>query len=361
MQKTSVCLALLWLPLTASGHHSFLSRFDRQSLMEIEGDVTALMWRNPHTYMTLHVADADGRVADWEIETSSLSVLRRQGVVGTIAVGDHVRIAGYPPTGEKKEIYVRHVLLADGRELLMDTGLKPRWSERTVGSDSVLAVREGDPSRPELGIFRVWSFVRNGPRLFREVVDPTFDVQSYPMTAAARAALAEFDIVAQNPTAHCAPKGMPTIMEQPYPIELVQLDDGDILLRIEEYDLERMIYMRRDAGGADTSANGAVGRSSTSALPRSPLGFSTGIWDGRTLVVTTSRVSWPYFSQIGIPQSPSAEIVERFAPTADGSRLDYSVTVTDPPTFTEAVTLSTYWIYVPGVALLPYECAERDQ
>jgi hypothetical protein len=92
-----------------------------------------------------------------------------------------------------------------------------------------------------------------------------------------------------------------------------------------------------------------------------PLGLSTGAWDGRTLVVTTKRVSWPYFSQMGIPQSPAVEIVERFAPTADGSRLDYSLTVTDPPTFTEPVTVSTYWIYVPGVELLPYQCAERHQ
>jgi hypothetical protein len=267
--------------------------------------------------------------------------------VDTFAVGDHVRLAGFPPVGEKKEMYVRHVLLADGRELLMDTGLKPRWSERTLGSDSELAIREGDPSDPELGIFRVWSFVRNGPRLFREVVDPTFDVLSYPMTEAARAALAGFDFATQNPTANCAPKGMPTIMEQPYPIEFAKLDGGVIVLRIEEYDLERTIYMRRDT--------------LPSALPRSPLGLSTGSWDGRTLVVTTTRVSWPYFSQIGIPQSPTVEIVERFAPTEDGSRLDYSLTVTDLATFTEPVTLSTYWIYVPGVELLPYRCAERHQ
>jgi hypothetical protein len=335
------------LPLTTGAHHSFLGRFDRLSIMELEGDVTALMWRNPHTYMTLRVVSSDGNSADWEIETSSLSVLRRQGVVDTFAVGDHVRIAGYPPVGPKKEMYVRHVLLPDGRELLMDTGLKPRWSDRTLGGDSVLAVRAGDPSRPELGIFRVWSFVRNGPRLFREVVDPTFDVQSYPMTEAARRALAEFDFATQNPTANCAPKGMPTIMEQPYPIELVELDGGNILLRIEEYDLERLIFMNSRA---------------TFELPQSsPLGFSTGAWDGRTLVVTTKRVSWPYFSQIGIPQSPAAEILERFAPTEDGSRLDYSLTITDPATFTEPVTLSTYWIYVPGVELLPYRCAERHQ
>jgi hypothetical protein len=349
------------LPLAAGAHHSFFGRFDRQGMMELEGEVTEVLWRNPHTYLTLRAVDANGATADWEIETSSLSVLRRQGIVDTIHVGDRIRIAGYPPTSDKNEIYVRHVLLPDGRELLMDTGLQPRWSERTLGGDSVLAVREGDPSRSELGVFRIWSFVRNGPRLFREVVDPTFDVQSYPLTDAARTALAEFDIVTQNPTANCLPKGMPTIMEQPYPIELVQLDDGDVLLRIEEYDLERAIHMDGDAGTDSGDGDAATPARVTSEIPLSPLGFSTGVWDGRTLVVTTTRVSWPYFSQIGIPQSPAVAIVEHFAPTADGSRLDYSMTVTDPATFTEPVTVSTYWIYVPGVELLPYECAERHQ
>jgi hypothetical protein len=344
---STLLAAMLLAPLGASGHHSFFGRFDRQSMMEIEGELTELLWRNPHTYLTLRTIDANGTATDWEVETSSLSVLKRQGLVeGTLKLGDRIKIAGFPPVGAKREIYVRHVLLPDGRELLMDTGLTPRWSSRALGEASVLSISEGDASQPDLGLFRVWSFVRRGPRLFPEVVDPTFDVQSYPMTAAARAALAAYDIVSQNPTANCAPKGMPTIMEQPYPIEFVALDGGDIELRIEEYDLERIIHMDK----------ATVTRELTEP---SPLGFSLGAWDGSALVVTTTRVSWPYFSQIGIPQSEDVKIVERFAPTADGSRLDYRMTVTDPATFTEPVTLSTYWIWIPGVELLPYQCTER--
>ena len=45
-----------------------------------------------------------------------------------------------------------------------------------------------------------------------------------------------------------------------------------------------------------------------------PLGDSVGRWDGATLVVTTTRISWPFFSQLGIRQSPAVEIVERFTP-----------------------------------------------
>jgi hypothetical protein len=325
----------------ATAHHSFFGRFDTLTLTELEGEVTEVLWRNPHAYLTVSV---DG--VTWDVETSSLTVLKRMGIdEGTIRVGDRIRIAGNPPIGEKREMYARHMLLPDGRELLLNVGLKPRWTARAVGDDGLLMARTGDSSRPELGIFRVWSHTRTIARLFPEVTDASVDIQAYPLTPAARAALAQFDRARDNPTANCVPKGMPTIMEAPYPIEFVQQPGGDILLRLEEYDLERPIYMRQN-----------VARE----LPApSPLGFSVGRWDGSALVVTTTRISWPFFSQLGIRQSPASEIVERFAPTADGSRLDYEMTVTDPATFTRPVVLSQHWLWLPSVQLLPYECTSR--
>jgi hypothetical protein len=336
-------LGLAALPAAAAAHHSFFGRFDTQRLVELEGEVTDVLWRNPHAYFSLR---ADGVV--WEIETSSLTVLKRMGIEdGTIRVGDRIRIAANPPAGAKKEMYARHVLLPDGRELLLNVGLQPRWTnrEKVVGDERLLMARAGDPSRPELGIFRVWSHTRTIARLFPEVTDPTVDINAYPLTPAARAELARFDRSTDNPTANCVPKGMPTIMEAPYPIELVRQDNGDILLKLEEYDLVRPIYMSADV---------------TRELPQpSPLGFSVGRWDGTTLVVTTTRINWPFFSQLGIRQSPDVEIVERFTPTADGSRLDYEMTVTDPATFTRPVVLRQYWLWLPSVTLLPYECTVR--
>jgi len=326
------------VPGAAAAHHSFFGRFDTLTLAELTGEVTEVSWRNPHAYFTV---EAEG--VTWEIETSSLTVLKRMGIDdGAVRVGDRIRIAGNPAVGDKKEMYARHVLLPDGRELLLNVGLKPRWTEHAVGDESLLMARTGDASRPDLGIFRVWSHTRTIARLFPEVTDPTADIQAYPLTPAARVALAEFDRATDNPTANCVPKGMPTIMEAPYPIEFVQQPEGDILLRLEEYDLERPIYMRQNVAWE---------------LPQpSPLGFSVGRWEGSTLVVTTTRINWPFFSQLGIRQSPAVEIVERFSPTADGSRLDYEMTVTDPATFTQPVVLSQHWLWLPSVRLLPYEC-----
>jgi hypothetical protein len=328
---------------SAGAHHSFFGRFDTQRLVELEGEVTDVLWRNPHAYFSVR---ADGVV--WEIETSSLTVLKRLGIAeGTIRVGDRVRIAANPAAGAKKEMYARHVLLPDGRELLLNVGLKPRWSgsDRAVGDESLLMAREGDGSRPDLGLFRVWSHTRTIPRLFPEVTDAAVDINAYPLTAAARGELATFDRSTDNPTANCVPKGMPTIMEAPYPIEFVRQDNGDILLKLEEYDLTRYIYMNPSA----TRSRSAPG----------PLGDSAGRWDGATLVVRTTRISWPFFSQLGIRQSPDVEIVERFTPTADGSRLDYEMTVTDSKTFTRPVVLHQYWLWLPSVTLLPYECTVR--
>ncbi len=331
------------LPATAAAHHSFFGRFDTRSLVELTGEVTEVLWRNPHAYFSLRV---DG--VTWEIETSSLTVLKRMGIdEGTIRVGDRITIAANPPTGDKREMYARHALLPNGRELLLNVGLQPRWTGRdnAIGDESLLMAREGDGSRPELGIFRVWSHTRTIARLFPEVTDASVDINAYPLTPAARAQLAAFDRSTDNPTANCVPKGMPTIMEAPYPIEFVRRDNGDILLKLEEYDLTRTIYMRTDV---------------TRELPQpSPLGFSVGRFDGPTLVVTTTRISWPFFSQLGIRQSPAVEIVERFTPTADGSRLDYEMTVTDAATFTRPVVLRQHWLWLPTVTLLPYECAVR--
>ena len=164
MRGAAACLlALAALPGVAAAHHSFFGRFDTLTLVELEGEVTDVLWRNPHAYFSVR---ADGVV--WEIETSSLTVLKRLGIEpGTIRVGDRVRVAANPPVGAKKEMYARHVLLPDGRELLLNVGLKPRWTsgDLAVGDESLLMARSGDGSRPDLGIFRVWSHTRTIARL----------------------------------------------------------------------------------------------------------------------------------------------------------------------------------------------------
>jgi hypothetical protein len=161
------------------------------------------------------------------------------------------------------------------------------------------------------------------------------------LTEAARASLEEYDPVVDDPLLNCGLKGMPPIMGAPYPIEFV--DEGDtIVLRLEEYDLRRMIYMESQEESPEPSI----------------LGHSTGRWDGDTLVVETTAINYGYFTTNGIPLSDEVEIIERFTPTEDASRLAYEITVIDPATFSEPVVMDKSWVWLPDVRIEPYECDE---
>ena len=92
------------------------------------------------------------------------------------------------------------------------------------------------------------------------------------------------------------------------------------------------------------------------------MGHSAGRWEGDTLVVTTTRVGWPYFDLnaplLGFPQSEAVRIVERFKLRDGGRELGYDLQVTDPGTFTEPLALTDYliWRAEPGMAREPYDC-----
>jgi hypothetical protein len=133
---------------------------------------------------------------------------------------------------------------------------------------------------------------------------------------------------------------MPVTMFDPVPMEIV--DAGErILIRVQEYDVERVIHMNPGA---------------PSPAP-SPLGHSVGRWDGETLVVTTTRVDWPQANPYGTPQSNRVSFVERFRFLPQNAALHYTITVTDPEIFTRPMTFERTRPWTPGVELVPFNCA----
>jgi hypothetical protein len=344
--RTSLGLAVLAagaFAARASAHHSVSAWFDTtSSLTELEGEVTEMRWQNPHVVFTLRVADGSGRSTLWDIETLSISGIQRWGITQDLfGVGDELKVAGNPSRRNSTNLFVRNILLPSGREIVL--GGAARWSQQTMRASEVLQVQEGDTSRPELGIFRTWSSGSGGGFLFPEALDPRFDFSRYPLTPAAKAALAAFDFETDDPTNDCTPKGMPTIMEQPYPLEFRDYG-ARIEIRMEEYDTVRTIHM--DAAAAAAEAEAAPARN----------GYSVGRWDGGTLVVTTTKSSWGHFDSVGIPLSAAAVIVERFTPSEDGAKLDYSMTVTDAATFTAPVEMKKFWIWRPEIEVERYAC-----
>jgi len=334
--RLAVCLIAMFVlaPVSGDAHHSVRGTFDTDTVVEKAGVVTEVRWQNPHVRFTVAVTDEDGEL--WEIETTSLSTLRRRQLAADfLSPGDEVRIAGSPAINGDRELYVRNILLPSGEEVLLQNSVTPRWSQQVLGAAQDDR-QEGDRSAPELGIFRVWSTpVRNSPIWKAE----------YPLTAAAQASVAAFDPAVDSPTLNCAPKGMPTIMEQPYPMEF--RDDGDrILFLMEEYNTVRPIHLTDESG--------------TAAPVASRLGYSTGRWEGQTLIVDTTAIDWDHFDRDGIPLGSDARIVERFTLAEEGSRLNYEMTVIDPDTFTEPVVMEKFWLWFPEVVVERYDCVADE-
>ncbi len=344
LRYISILLLLTSLPVLA--HHSFFGRFNTTGNLELEGEVTKVSWRNPHAHIFLKVKGADGSVTEWDLESGSPTLMTRAGVpADAIKVGDHIKVSAYPPTTALKEAFATNALLPNGQELVLQTGVKPHFTDKAVGDFSYRFRTEGDRSHPELGLFRVWTFTGSDGFLFPESINRNYDLNKYPMTPAAKAALAKFNPATDNPTNNCTPKGMPLIMEQPLPME-IKKQGGDIAIRIEEYDLTRVIHMNLSAAPAGTKT--------------SPLGYSVGHYEDKTLVVTTDHISWPHFNQAGIPQSEKSVITERFTATEEGSVLAYAVTVNDPVNFTKLVELSKKMLYIPSETIIPFNCAENS-
>ena len=98
-------------------------------------------------------------------------------------------------------------------------------------------------------------------------------------------------------------------------------------------------------------------QNTTPAAVASPLGFSTGHWEGDTLVVRTTNVVGGQFGR-GIAMGDDAEFLERISASDDGSRLNYTITVTDPSAFLEPAEITHHWIYLPGSTVPTYGCLE---
>jgi hypothetical protein len=328
-----VMLSAAVAPIALQAHHSG-SEYDFDKTIEIAGTLVDVKWQNPHVRLSVRSAnDAQGKSMTWDIEGSSLSVLRRTNATPEkLKTGDKVRVAGFASKKAPNRMLADNVLLADGTELVFMPGGRPRWASTAVGSRGTW-FDAGTAEKASAGIFRVWSTKLDAS-------EPLWQ-ERYPLTEAARKALQSWDPVNDSVARDCEPKGMPTIMEQPYPLEFVKQSDT-ILLRLEEYDTVRTIHLSDKVSHA--------------SLPTHRLGRSTGRWEGNTLVVKTDGITWPYIDPNGTPLSPAATLVERFTPTVDGARLEYSVVITDPRFLTEPVKLTRSWVARPNEAVKPYRC-----
>jgi hypothetical protein len=103
-------------------HHSVAANFDGSKAVEVTGKVKEFAIRNPHSQITLEVAQADGSTTEFFVEWSDKNALLRRTVpVDKLRVGDKVTITVSPSKRLPNLGYFRTAILPDG-SVLKDCG-----------------------------------------------------------------------------------------------------------------------------------------------------------------------------------------------------------------------------------------------
>jgi hypothetical protein len=148
------------------------------------------------------------------------------------------------------------------------------------------------------------------------------------------------------PMAHCKPTGLPILNSVPLPYKIVQTPRLIVIL-YEENTVFRQIFLD--------------GRQPIKDAEPRWMGYSTGKWDGDTLVVDTvgfNDQSW--LDAMGHPHSENLHLTERFR-RRDTGHLEVEVTIDDPKSYTKPITYTQKATLLPNEDLLEYFCTENEK
>jgi len=106
--------AFLLTGAESPAHHAVASVYDLNTEIVLEGLLTKLNFRNPHSNLLLEVPNSDGTTTEWVLTTASTQVLTRAGVDrNTIKPGETLRITVLPARNGNPAGFIRRLELGD--------------------------------------------------------------------------------------------------------------------------------------------------------------------------------------------------------------------------------------------------------
>lgn len=148
------------------------------------------------------------------------------------------------------------------------------------------------------------------------------------------------------PSTSCLPGGVPwgTFIQ---PFKMIQAPREIVMLH-EDNNLPRQIYLDGRKPPAEIG------------LP-SWVGYSTGNWQGDTLVVETVGFNdRAWLDAFGHPRSEDLHITERFT-RRDFGHMDLAITIDDPKMYTKPFTIQVHALLLPDTDVLEAVCAEDEK
>jgi hypothetical protein len=112
-----VVLACCVVVASLAAHHSF-AVFDHTQSVTVTGTVTKFQWTNPHGFLEIDYAGADGKAKHYTLELTSINMLTRAGWTSrSVKAGEKVIAVAAPLLSGEPGGLLLEVRLADGRKL----------------------------------------------------------------------------------------------------------------------------------------------------------------------------------------------------------------------------------------------------
>jgi hypothetical protein len=348
-------------------HHSN-SAYQVDKIVTLEGTVKEWKWMNPHTWLILEVTGADGKKTEWAVEGRPPGILGRAGWSGEILQpGERVTVHASPAKNGDPEGIIARVTKADGTVL----GNQPNFSRAAAADAAPAAAPSAAPaagSRPSFaGVYYPAQEGGQAPPPARRPGEPLPPpTRSSPTADGSQgrgpdapkltpAYLAKWNEIAKSRisgsyatdnVANCLPPGVPAMMSAAYGMEIMQ-DEQKITFFSEHNDALRRVYLD--------------GRKPTPEILADPTyaGYSTGHWEGDTLVVDTVALTTKSYIDASSPHSDKMTVHERMRFVEPGV-LENQITVNDPEALVEPwhATRRYRKASFPNDQLREFACAE---
>jgi hypothetical protein len=150
-----------------------------------------------------------------------------------------------------------------------------------------------------------------------------------------------------NPDAHCLPMGMMQFHYHPEPRKMIQTPQVIVILYEANAGIRQIFTDGRPLPGKDADPWW--------------YGYSTGHWDGDTLVVQSSGfrdLGW--LDVEGSPLSETAKITERYR-RPDFGHLEIEVTIDDPKAYTKPFTVAVHQRIMVDTEIIEFVCQENER
>ncbi len=126
-------------------HHAFAADYEAGNEGVIEGEITEVIYKNPHARYYLEVSNEDGTREIWDLQTMNLMMLGRVGwTKDTLQVGDKVKVEGILGRNNTKRMSINIVSTEDGRVISPLTGVRVSQADINARSQPLSDAGSGE-------------------------------------------------------------------------------------------------------------------------------------------------------------------------------------------------------------------------